>query len=241
MLAATDWCSEVGRLEAMLIERAISIIGIIVGSSLVTVAIAGEVTDCQARVNREGPDDLTHWSWRSIDGQQCWYRGDRWKPKHELRWAEALPSAAPGAVDQPATDNHTDGLDTEPGRPQPEIDKHTDGLDAEPGGHQPERPTELTGLDAAGLTSIDDAPEEWRAKFADQLLANTCCWPEAELTDFELTGNVELGDTRPGVRPAQPLWPILFLLLALLPAWQLVRGLSSRVFRAYRGGASQRA
>ena len=133
-----------GKLEAMLSERAIPIIGIVMGSSLVAVAIAGEVTDCQTRVQREGPGDLTHWSWRTIDGKQCWYRGGRWKPKHELRWAETTPSAAPG------TDGHTElaGLDAEPGQPQI-------GLDA--------GPTEPA--------SIDNAPEEWRAQFADLLLA----------------------------------------------------------------------
>ena len=46
-------------------KRAMSIIGIILGSSLV--ALAGEVTNCQTRVQREGPKDLTYWSWRTID------------------------------------------------------------------------------------------------------------------------------------------------------------------------------
>src|SRR5262245_39645514 len=96
----------------MLTERAISIIGIILGSSLVAVAIAGEVTDCQTRVTRE-PGDLGHWSWRTIDGKQCWYRGDRWKPKHELRWGELSPSAAPSAG-PPENDDRTDGLDAGP-------------------------------------------------------------------------------------------------------------------------------
>jgi hypothetical protein len=129
-----------GKLEAMLSERAIPMIGIFMGSSLVVaVAIAGEMTDCQTRVQREGPGDLTHWSWRTIDGKQCWYRGGNWKPKHELRWAETTPSAAPGTVGQPDTDGHT----------------------------------ELAGLDAGPTepTSIDNAPEEWRAQFADLLLA----------------------------------------------------------------------
>jgi hypothetical protein len=90
--------------------------GIILGSSLVAVAIAGEVTDCQTSVTREA-GDLAHWSWRTIDGKQCWYRGARWKPKHELRWAEMTSSAAPSAVGQPETDNRTDGLDAGPTAP----------------------------------------------------------------------------------------------------------------------------
>jgi hypothetical protein len=207
-----DVCSELGRLEAMLTERAISIIGIILGSSLVAVAIAGEVTDCQTSVTREA-GDLAHWSWRTIDGKQCWYRGARWKPKHELRWAEMTPSATPSAG-------------------QPETDNRTDGLGAESGRLQPDRPPELSDLDAGPTapTSTDNAPEEWRAQFAD-------LWPEA----FELTGNVELRDARPDVRPAQSLWPIVFLPLALLVMWHLVRvkGGSSRAFGSH-GRASLR-
>jgi hypothetical protein len=121
----------------MLTERAISVIGIILGSSLVAVAIAGEATDCQTSVTRTA-GDLAHWSWRTIDGKQCWYRGARWKPKHELRWTDAPPSVAG----------------------QPEIDDRADGRGAESG-----RPADgpLTGLDPGptGPTSIDNAPEEW--------------------------------------------------------------------------------
>ena len=49
-------------------KRAVSVIGIILGSSLVAVAVAGELTQCQTRVQREGLNDLTYWSWRTIDG-----------------------------------------------------------------------------------------------------------------------------------------------------------------------------
>jgi hypothetical protein len=141
----------------MVTERAIPIIAIVIGSSLVAVAIAGEVTVCQTKVQREGPSDLTHWAWRTIDGKQCWYRGDRWKPTHELRWEETTTSAPPGKVDQPQTDGHTEvaGLDSEPGMPQADS------------------PAKLIGLDAGPTepTSIDNAPEEWRAQFSDRLLA----------------------------------------------------------------------
>jgi hypothetical protein len=100
--------------EAMLTERAMCIIGIILSSSLVGVAMAGEVTDCQTRVARE-VGDLGHWSWRTIEGKQCWYRGARWKPKDELRWAAS--SAAPSAAGPPETDDRTDGLDFGPTAP----------------------------------------------------------------------------------------------------------------------------
>ena len=222
-------------------KRSMSIIGIILGSSLV--ALAGEVTDCQTRVQREGPKDLTYWSWRTIDGRQCWYRGDRWKPKEELRWADTVPPAASGTVGE----SELTGLYAGPGRPQSEGVELT-GLD--------DGPTEPTSIDNApeesksidnppeAFTSIDNAPEEWRARFADLLLASTCCWPELEPNDLELTGNVELGDARPDAAPAQPLWPMLFLPLtllaplALLATWQLVKGGSSRALRASHGGGS---
>lgn len=185
-------------------------IGVILSCGLVAVAIAGEVTDCQTRVQREGGGDLTYWSWRTIDGKQCWYRGDRWKPKHELRWAETIIAAEPSAVDQTETNGRIELV----------------GVDAEPGLPQTDDPTDIAGPDAGprGPTSIDNAPEEWRAKFADLLLATACCWPELELTESQLKGNVELGDAAPDVRPAQPIWPILFLPLALLAAWHLVSG-----------------
>jgi hypothetical protein len=220
-------------------KRSMSIIGIILGSSLV--ALAGEVTGCQTRVQREGPKDLTYWSWRTIDGRQCWYRGDRWKPKEELRWADTVPPAASGMVGE----SELTGLYAGPGRPQSERVIDLTGLD--------DGPTEPTSIDNApeesksidnppeAFTSIDNAPEEWRARFADLLLASTCCWPEHEPTDLELTGNVELGDARPDAAPTQPLWPMLFLpltLLALLATWQLVKGGSRRALRASHGGAS---
>jgi hypothetical protein len=215
-------------------KRAVSVIGIILGSSLVAVAVAGELTQCQTRVQREGLNDLTYWSWRTIDGKQCWYRGDRWKPKEELRWADTVPSAASSTtVGEP----ELTGLYAGPGRPQPERVIELTGLDDEPTGP--------TSIDDAPdnrpkeFTSIDNAPEEWRNRFADLLLASTCCWPELELPD-----NVELGDTRPDAVPAQPLWPMLFsplawlAPLALLATWQLVKGGSSRALRASHGGAS---
>jgi hypothetical protein len=225
-------------------KRSMSIIGIILGSSLV--ALAGEVTDCQTRVQREGPKDLTYWSWRAIDGRQCWYRGDRWKPKEELRWADTVLPAASGTVGE----SELTGLYAGPGRPQSERAIELTGLD--------DGPTEPTSIDNApeesksidnppeAFTSIDNAPEEWRARFADLLLASTCCWPELEPTDLELTGNVELGDARSDAAPAQPLWPMLFLPLtllaplALLATWQLVKGGSSRALRASHGGGSYR-
>ena len=46
----------------MLTERATLVIGIILGTSLIAIAFAGEVADCQTGVQREGPGDVTYWS-----------------------------------------------------------------------------------------------------------------------------------------------------------------------------------
>ena len=108
----------------MLTQRAISVTGIILGSSLVAVAMADEVTGCQASVTRKA-GDLAHWSWRTIDGKQCWYRGARWKPKHELRWTDATPSVA----GRPEIDNPADSLGAESGGP---ADGPVTGLDPGP-------------------------------------------------------------------------------------------------------------
>jgi hypothetical protein len=83
-------------------------------------------------------------------------------------------------------------------RPQPGRVIALTGLDDGPTGptsidNAPEESTSIDKLPEE-LTSIDNAPEEWRARFADLLLASTCCWPELEPTDLELTSNVELGD-----------------------------------------------
>jgi hypothetical protein len=133
----------------MLTARAISVTGIILGSSLVAVAIAGEVTDCQTSVTRND-GDLAHWSWRTIDGRQCWYRGARWKPKHELRWTDATPSVA----GQPEIDNRADGLGAESGRP---ADNSLTGL--EPGPMAPrsiDNASEESGFSLGRLEGVGD-------------------------------------------------------------------------------------
>jgi hypothetical protein len=81
----------------------------------------------------------------------------------------------------------------------------------------PETDDRTDGLDFGPTAppSTGNTSEEWRAQFAD-------LWPES----FELSN----GDARPDVRAAEPLWPIVFLSLALLAMWQLVR---SRAFASH--------
>jgi hypothetical protein len=42
-------------------------------------------------------DGKTYWSWRSIDGKRCWYRGHSVVPKSQLHWPAKrwLPPVAP--------------------------------------------------------------------------------------------------------------------------------------------------
>ena len=62
-------------------------------------ARGGELMDCEPqRVRGDG----RHWAYRIIDGRECWYPGERGKPKDELRWTE-VPSATQesGVLEQP--------------------------------------------------------------------------------------------------------------------------------------------
>lgn len=42
-------------------------------------------------------DKQSYWSWRSIDGRKCWYRGESVKPKSSLYWGRRAspPPAQP--------------------------------------------------------------------------------------------------------------------------------------------------
>lgn len=66
----------------------------IIALLLVTmVAAAEERTMCQAEPLLS---PSTWWSWRNIDGRQCWYEGKPRKPREELYWpSPALPPEEP--------------------------------------------------------------------------------------------------------------------------------------------------
>jgi hypothetical protein len=65
---------------------------------LLTIDQAYTVTDCWAEPPNNPPE---RWSWRMIDGRQCWYQGERMRAKGLLRWAPAKPAAPaePAAVE----------------------------------------------------------------------------------------------------------------------------------------------
>jgi hypothetical protein len=55
-------------------------IGLIVLAYVMYPTAAGAL-ECQA-----APDSRSYWSWRSIDGRRCWYRGHTVKRKSQLEW-----------------------------------------------------------------------------------------------------------------------------------------------------------
>jgi hypothetical protein len=61
-------------------------VAVLVAAILVEHARGGELVDCEPQpVSGDG----RHWAYRIIDGRECWYPGERGKPKDELRWTEA--------------------------------------------------------------------------------------------------------------------------------------------------------
>lgn len=40
----------------------------------------------ETRCETAPADKQSYWSWRSIDGRRCWYRGESVKPKSQLFW-----------------------------------------------------------------------------------------------------------------------------------------------------------
>jgi hypothetical protein len=53
-----------------------------------------------------------HWWWRTVDGKQCWYPGERETPRELLHWPEAR--AEPARHFQPATEPEEPPAEAEP-------------------------------------------------------------------------------------------------------------------------------
>ena len=47
------------------------------------------------------PDAREYWSWRQIDGRQCWYAGRPGRSKATLHWPAAQPTPSPEAEQPP--------------------------------------------------------------------------------------------------------------------------------------------
>jgi hypothetical protein len=55
-------------------------IGLIVLACVMYPTAAGAV-QCHS-----GPDRDSYWTWRTVDGRRCWYRGHTIRPRSQLEW-----------------------------------------------------------------------------------------------------------------------------------------------------------
>lgn len=47
---------------------------------------------------KASPNDRSYWSWRSIDGKKCWYRGSKIVPKSQLHWSDPVRIKVPESI-----------------------------------------------------------------------------------------------------------------------------------------------
>src|SRR5262245_27242326 len=57
-------------------------------SILVIIAVIGWASMAHAIECQSKPDSKGRWSWRSVDGKKCWYKGSAVISKSKLRWPE---------------------------------------------------------------------------------------------------------------------------------------------------------
>jgi hypothetical protein len=151
--------------------------------------------------------DGRHWAYRIVDGRECWYPGRPGKPKNELFWDRGTTPSARQPLDQPEAE-------TEPSEPPSQ-------LAAAP----PEKP------------EIAEAPGQWHAAAADQLLAFTCCWPELEGHSLPPQTTSEGGQPVPPEEGRPPAWPLALLPLGLYALWWI--GKPRGGLRAVRAGLTR--
>jgi hypothetical protein len=185
-------------------------VAVLVAAILAGHARGGELMDCEPQpVHGDG----RHWAYRVIDGRECWYPGERGKPKGELRWAEA-PSA-------PQQSRVLEQSGVEGGQPEPAPQRSGAAKQFEA---SPEPTLDLAAASPEPDT-INAMPEEWRSAAADELLAFTCCWPELP----------EAGPLpQPGLGRRQnqpPAWPLILLPLALCAMWPIRKRASKKLSR----------
>jgi hypothetical protein len=68
--------------------------------ALICFASNANAIECQSDKGSGSP-----WSWRLIDGKQCWYKGQRGMDKKLLRWPEAVGASEASAEQAPAVAN----------------------------------------------------------------------------------------------------------------------------------------
>jgi hypothetical protein len=131
-------------------------VAVLVAAILVEHARGGELMDCEPQ---PASGDGRHWAYRIIHGRECWYPGERGKPK--LRWTEA-----PSAPQQSGMLKQSEGEVSlpEPAPQQPGVVERSEVEGS------PRKPI----LDLAAASpepGIEGMPEEWRAA------APTSCSP----------------------------------------------------------------
>jgi len=167
--------------------------------ALIAVLISGALTDLARGGDlvecepQQVTGDGRHWAYRIVDGRECWYPGRPGKPKNELFWDRGITPSTRQPLDQPEAE-------TEPAEPPSQ-------LAAAP----PEKP------------GTAEAPGQWHAAAADQLLAFTCCWPELEEPSLPPQPTSE-GGQPVSFEEGRPLaWLLALLPLGLYPLWWINR------------------
>lgn len=111
-----------------------------------------------------------YWSWREIDGRRCYYAGRPGKPKNELYWpVHGSLQSGPAQAGQPEISQSPP-----PAVPDPPVRASE------------RQSTELESVAVPHVVEpIVPIPVQplrvWRPSDAEQLLGNTCCWPEEKL------------------------------------------------------------
>ena len=62
-------------------------IGLVVVLEVAPLTAKAETIECHAR-----PESREYWSWRQIEGRQCWYKGHRRIDKKLLSWGPRKPA-----------------------------------------------------------------------------------------------------------------------------------------------------
>ena len=157
---------------------------------LLSVEASAAVIDCQPKYS--GDSRPGNWSWRTIDGKQCWYKGPRMIDKDRLRWP-----VAPAQPDTEAASEAEQPRGVIPFAPAaaPAIEELREEV----------MPDERVVPEHDNAMPAPSLIDELTARA--ELLLFTCCWPE-------YVESIPLPRPKP-VPPVPPFW--LTVLLIVVP------------------------